>query len=242
MRRRLKIIYTILLLIIFQSLQGQTYWCCNCAENTKTEPRLPGVLVATPADTVTWFNKNWLPGDIFLNSGEIVRNINIKYSGLLDELFWLEPKSGKPVKIDKEAIQKFHFQSVRGDTSVNFRKIKIKRELSNDSIEVLGQEIYRGNLSLFVRHTFYVRQREIINTNSGIIQRDSYEEDPLYIICFMNKKTVALKGLTRKNLYAFAPDKKEQIKQFFNQSRHLKVETNDEIKVLMQFLGSVINQ
>ena len=239
MKIKLILINIIFLIITIQSLYCQTDCCCNSTDKSNYERELSGELFALTLDTITWFNKDWTSGDIYLSDGEIIRNKQIKYNGLLDELFWLEPKSGKTIKLDKEAILKFHFLNLRGDTSVYFRKLKIKRYILTDPSEVFVQEIYNGKLSLFVFHTFFVERREIVAKNNVYFEREIYEEKPGYFLSFTNNRTIGLESLTRKNLYILIPDKKEQIKQFFKLARKVKIETYPHMVLLMKFLNSV---
>lgn len=239
MKSRLILVCTISLIITLQSLYCQTDCCCNSTDKFNFERELSGELIALTLDSITWFNKDWVAGDIFLSDGEIIRNKQIKYNGLLDELFWMEPKSGKPIKLDKEAILKFHFLNLSADTSVYFRKLKVKLDILSDSSEVFVQEIYNGKLSLFVLHTFFVERREMVAKNNIYFEKEFYIEKPGYFLSFTNNRTIALKSLTRKNLYIFIPDKKEQIKQFFKQARSIKIETYPDMLTLMKFLNSI---
>jgi hypothetical protein len=241
MRTWLILIVTIILIINAQALNGQADSCCNYIDKLTYEPGLSGEISALPFDTVTNFNKDWLLGDIFLVDGGIIRNKYIKYNGLLDELFWIEPKSGKTVKLDKEAIMQFHFQDVQGDTSVYFRKIKVKQDILTDSSETYGQVIYEGNLSLFVLHTFRLIRTELTRRNGILFENGIHEEEPVYILKFKNIKTSGYKNLNRKNLYAFAPEKKDQIKRFFKQAKLFRMQNYADIIMLMKFLNSILD-
>ena len=238
MKIRLIIINIVFLIISSQSLFGQTD-CFSSTDKSNYERELSGELFALTPDTITWFNKDWLIGDIFLSDGEIIRNKQIKYNGLLDELFRLEPISGKIVKLDKEAILKFHFLNFNGDTSVYFKRLKLKFDILKDSDEVFVQEIYSGKLSLFVLHTYYVQRREIEAKNNVYFEKEIYKEKPVYFLKYMNNRTVAVKSLTWKNLYTFIPDKKEQIKQFIKLARKVKIETYPHMIMLMKFLNNI---
>lgn len=240
MKAGIFLILTILLMLTMGTLYGQTSCCCECIYKTNTERSLTGEFVEIPKDTITWFRKEWLSGDIMLSDGQTIHNVQIKYNGLVDELFWFEPDSRKTVKLDKEAILQFHFLNIKGDTSIYFRKIKVKRELLKDSSDVFAQEIYLGDLSLFILHTFYIEQREVVTTHNGYIQNDTYAEEPVYILQFRNDKTVSLKSLNRRNLYTLIPDKKDQIKQFFKQTKRVKIVSYSEIRTLMQFLNTLV--
>lgn len=218
----------------------------NIAATNETiiEPFLSGELFLPdlPPDITTYFNREWLAGDIRLTDGRIIRNKRIKYNGLLDELFWLKPESNLTIKLDKESILQFHFLNFQGDTSVYFRKLKVKRENFNDSIEIFGQELFHGSLSLYVLHSFYFKGTETVQKNKSYILKDIYKEDPVYYAQFLNNKVVGFKRFSRKNLYAFLPDKKDQIRNFIRESISGKIKTNPEIIELVQFLSSIVDQ
>ena len=68
--------YTIFLIISFQSLQCQRSLFNDYVDLTASEICLTGELY-TPdfiIDGTTYFNSEWLPGDIYLSNGEVVRN------------------------------------------------------------------------------------------------------------------------------------------------------------------------
>lgn len=242
MKIRLIFVNIIFLIINVQSLSGQVDCYFNVTDKSTYERELSGELFAPTLDSITWFTQDWVYGDIFLSDGEIIRDKQIKYNGLLDELFWLEPKSGKTIKLDKEGILKFHFLNLDGDTSVYFRKLKLKQDILTDSREVFVQEIYNGKLSLFVLHTFHVERKEIFANNNVYFEREIYLEKPEYFLNFTNKRTVAVKSLTWKNLCIFIPDKKEQIKQFFKLARKVKIESYTHMILLMKFLNYIVDQ
>jgi hypothetical protein len=197
---------------------------------------------ASPPDIVTYFNKSWLIGDIWLTDGTVVKNKKIRYNGLLDELLWQEPKSNQIIKLDKEAILRFHFHDFEGDTTVYFRKIYVLRNILNDSIETYVQELYNGDLSLFVSHAFYLLRKDKIQMGETYYLKDIYKEEPVYYLKYLNNQFVGFKRYSRKILYAFVPDKKEQIKQYLKANRTWIIKTNPEIIRLVQFLSSIVDQ
>jgi hypothetical protein len=239
----------ILLQSIILGIASWTSFCqtgYNCFDNNEidSEPSLYGELFlpASAPDIGTYFNKTWLPGDIWLTDGSMIQNKKIRYNGLLDELFWLEPESNQTVILDKEAILRFHFQNIMGDTSVYFSKLKVKRSVLTDSSEIFAQELYHGNLSLFILHTFYLDHKETVQINNNYILKDIYKEDPVYYIKYTTNNVVGFKRFSRKSLYAFEPDKKDQIKKFFKENRLITIETNPELIRLMQFLNSITDK
>ncbi len=236
--------YTIFLIISFQSLQGQRSLFNDYVDLTASEICLTGELY-TPdfiIDGTTYFNSEWLPGDIYLSNGEVVRNKLIKYNGLIDELLWKEPKSGSIIKLDKEAIMQFHFLNLNRDSTIYFRKTKIKKNVLADSSEVFEQVLYEGSLSLFVLHAYKTAGTELIRKNGVLFEKNVYTEEPTYFLRLRNNKAVGFNNLNRKNLYTFLPDKKDQIKRFFKQIKQTKIQTYPDIIMLMKFLNSIVNQ
>jgi hypothetical protein len=236
--------YSFLFLITFQTASCQVTGCCSFKNSITSDPAIPGELFifAGPIDNTTWFNKEWLLADLSLSNGEIARNRYIKYNGLLDELLLREPESSIIVKLDKSAILQFHFLNNQGDTTVYFRRLNVKRDLVPDSTEIFGEEIYRGKLSLYVFHTFYIERREVSAKNGVYFQNDIYTEVPIYYFRFMNNKTIGMKSLNRKSLYVIAPEKKEEIDNYYKKNKPGKNFDKSGLIRLTQFLSSIVNQ
>jgi hypothetical protein len=187
----------------------------------------------------THFNKEWLLTDILLTDYRLVRNKMIKYNGLLDELFWLEPESNQTIKLDKEAIMKFHFLNFQGDTTIRFRKIKVKRDIFKDSSEIFVQDINNGTLSLLISHSFYFAGKEPVRMNQLYYMKEIYNEEPVYYLEFPDNKLIEFRKFSRKNLYKSIPDKKEMIRRYFRESASGKIQTVQEILDFVQFLSSI---
>jgi hypothetical protein len=232
---------TIIILFMSKLLSGQINCCCNDIEKSASGPFLPGELFVPgqPVDITTYFNQEWLEGDIFLSSGEIVRNKSIKYNGFLDELFWHEPGSENIIKLDKEAIRQFHYLNFNGDTSVYFRKIKIKLNSVSDSAEIFVQKIYDGNLSLFVSHTFYIDRRELVYSKGITLEKEIYREKLVYYLRSANNRTFVTTNLSPGGLSAFFPGKKEKIRGFFRLNKLGKIISNSDLIRVTQFLGTL---
>lgn len=230
--------------MILQSGYGQISDCCSLKNQISYNPSLPGELFRplVSIDNSTWFNKDWLTADIEMANGEIVRNKEVKYSGMLDELIWNEPQSNATVMLDKAAIKRFHFLNNKGDTSIYFSSLRVKRDMVADSSDIFGQEIYRGKLSLYILHTYFIERREVSAINGVYGEIDIYAEVPVYYFKFLNNKTVGMKKLSRKNVYEMAPDKKDEINTFFRKNNPGKDFDNAELITLTQFLNSILYQ
>jgi len=244
MKPQIILAYAILLIIDCQNSYGQRYNSVNTYDLTGSESCLTGEFFSPDkfVDATTYFNSAWLAGDIYLSNGEVVRNKLIKYNGLLDELFWQEPKSQNIIKLDKEAIQQFHFRNINGDTSVYFRKIKFKRNILADSAVAFGQVIYNANSTLFVIHTFKKEGTELIRKNGSPFEKDVFTEEPIYFFSFANNKTFVTRSLKRNSLYAFSPGNKDRIKEFLKANRIGKSINNAYLIRLTQFLSTLVNE
>lgn len=240
-----KIVFSIviLLMIAIQNLNGQSLTYPNNSDLYNTEWCLTGELFVSDftVDSRTNFYSEWVSGNIYLANREVVRNKLIKYNRFHDQLFWLEPKSNNIIKLDKESIVRFHFSDINGDTSVYFRKIKIKRNLVADSVSVFAQEIYCGSSSLFIVHALKENGTELVRKNGILSEEIVYTEAPIYFFKFANNKTFVTKSIKRNRLYAFSPENKEKIKAFTKTNKPGMNHDDLYLIKLTRFLGTLVN-
>ena len=216
MKTKILLLHFILLIIAIYDLNGQNNGSTNDINQPDCIQCLTGELFAPvqAIDPETWFNKEWLPGDIYLSNGEIVRNKLIRYNGSLDELFWKEPKSGNTIKLDKEPIVQFHFQNLNGDTTVYFRKIRVKKNVLSDSSNVFGEVIYDKINSLYILHTFNIKGTEIVRTSGTTYEKIIYEKIPVYVFRFTKNKSFVTRSLSRRSLILFVLIRKTELMSF----------------------------
>jgi hypothetical protein len=191
---------------------------------------------ALSPDITTYFNREWQEGTVQLDDGRLVRNVKLRYNGLLDELFWLEPASNKTIKLDKQSVLRFHFLNIQGDTSVYFRRLKVKRDNFSDSMEVFGQELYFGKISLYVMHSFYFEKQVTVQMHRSNILKDVYKEEPVYYVEFPDAGVAGFRKFTRKNLAPYFPQKEKEIRKFFSESGAFRIKNRHEIRNLIQYL------
>jgi len=208
--------------------------------NIDSESLLSGELFdpASTPDISTYFNREWLSGDIRLTDGRIIRNKKIKYNGLIDELFWLETVSNRTIKLDKESILQFHFLNFQGDTTIHFIKTKLKQDIFTDSTEIFLQEVKKGNLSLLISHSYYFAGKEAVRMNRNLYLKEIYKEESVYYLSFPENRIIEFKRFSRKNLFASIPDKKDLIKQYLRESISGNIRTDQEILDFFLFLSS----
>lgn len=234
----------IAVLIILASGSG-TAFCQtsgdNVSKNIDYESLLSGELfdLSLTPDLSTYFNTEWLAGDILLANGRMARNNKIRYNGLLDELFWLEPVSNQIIKLDKESILQFHFLNFQGDSTIRFRKIRVRKDIFTDSADIFVQEINHGKVSLMISHSFYFAGKETIRTDKGAFLKDIYKGEPLYYLRLPDNRLVEIRRFNRKNIYTVLSSRKELIRQYFRDNSSGKISTGREIQDFVQFLSSV---
>lgn len=216
---------------------------CNCPgmNDLTSEPQLSGELYTSSSfqpEPVTYFNREWLPADIMLADGGTLRNKMIRYNCQLDELFCLEPEFNQVLKLDKEGIKQFHFYNSQGDTSVWFKKLRVKKDLVADSSDVFVQQLYQGDASLFMLRTFYFDHREVVRVNNNYILKDIYKQDPVFYLKYAGNKIAEFKVFTKKNLLVLFPEKNDQIRSFFREASSFRIKSEPELVKLMGVLNS----
>jgi hypothetical protein len=213
----------------------------NTPKNIDYESLLSGELfdLSLTPDLSTYFNTEWLAGDILMINGRMARNHKLKYNGLLDELFWLEPVSKQIIKLDKESIYQFHFQNFHGDSTIRFRKIRVRKDIFIDSADIFVQEIIYGKVSLMISHSFYYAGKTTVRTDKGTFLKDIFKEEPVYYLRFPDNGFVELRRFTRKNIYTVLSARKDLVRQYFRDSNSGKIRTSREIQDFVQFLSSI---
>ena len=241
MKDNLLLVLLILTVINPLPLHGQKNCCCGFPDDNISQPYLSGefFLPDQQLDTLTYFSNAWLAGDIKLTDGAFVRNKLLKYNGLLDELFWLEDESKRTIKLDKEAIQQFLFRDHQHHTSAYFEKITVRPDIISDSVDIFGEVVCRDKVSLYQFHAYMVEGREQYYREGVAYQKVIYAPQPVYYFRFMNNKTVGLKELNRKSLYALMPGTKKEINQFFRENEPGKYKDRVWLILLTRFLSTL---
>ena len=135
----------------------------------------------------------------------------------------------------------FHYQNVNRDTTVYFRKIKVKRNALSDTSEVFGELIYDKSNSLYILHTFNIKGTEIVRTNGTTFEKINYEKIPVYVFMFTKQKTFITRSLSRRSLCSFCPEKKDRINEFLEETKLGRSLNNFYLREVAQFLGTIIN-
>ncbi|MGE5406147.1 MAG: hypothetical protein ACM3NR_00435 [Methanosarcina sp.] len=222
--------------IILNASLLQTGLCQNNFGRLNTKPCLTGELFSTEKLSFdTWFNKEWAQGEILLVDGTVSRDSMIRYNSFLDELFWLEPVSGRTVKLDKLAIDEFRIINPAENKNIIFRRLHTNSFFLADSTDIFAEVLYSGGITLYLRHYFYFQGTQVTGPNNNRRLKDIYLESPVYYIKLKNN-VLSEVHLRRKNLYALFPDKTDAIRKYW---RNHVVSTPEEITWLAEFLDTL---
>lgn len=215
-------------ILISPTITGQVAQNEKSGSETPLFINIAGELYTGVLQPDTYLNPEWTEGDMLLETGEKISNIFLRYNGLTDELFWKEPVADKIIKVDKELVKGFHFNDFRGDTTVYFKRMKIKKDYVSDSAFCFLQEIDFSRIRLYIYHSKFFLKRETYSLNRKTSIRDVYIEEPVWFIESGSKLSVFRK-VTRKALIAAYPDKSEMIKKYFRNSASGRIRTSAEM-------------
>ncbi len=183
----------------------------------------------------TYLNPDWIEGDLLLESGGKIGNVFLRYNGLTDELFWREPILNNVIKVDKESVKGFLFNEFRGDTTVIFRRMKIKKDFAGDSALCFLQEIDFNKIKLFIYHSKFFLRKENYSVNGKISMRDIYIEQPVYFIRSHSGLSV-FKKLNVHSLCKAYPDKSDVIRKYIRNNATGRLNTHNEIINILHYL------
>jgi hypothetical protein len=241
MRIVLPAFFIVVLILLSFTGSSQDGYPCIPSGIDKKEALITGELlkVASMPDAATDFNTFWLNGDVYSSFGGVIRNRQIKYNCLLDELFLYGPGTNQVIKLDKESVSGFHFYNFKGDTSIYFSRIWISRPGLVDSAEIFARELFKGEISLYVMHSLYFLRSEAVRINNVYIMKDIYKEEPVYIIVLPDGRSFGMKRLIRRKLDDIFPGLENGIRKYLNDSPSGSLKTIPEIVSLIAFLNSV---
>jgi hypothetical protein len=207
-------------------------WCsCSDAMDESFRVSLKGQVYMGSAGLrgTEFFKPDYLRGSIFMEDGGVAENVQLKYNGRIDELLLLPPNSVKEIMLDRYFIREFCLKNDVDSSMLDFKKIKVPKESTNDTIEIFGQLLYHDNLSLFAyRHYEYIR--EIVeNINDRPVSWDIYGPSFVYYFQLPNSQMIAFKSFRKKDLYKLFPGNEELMKNLFREKHIRKFRKEEDL-------------
>jgi hypothetical protein len=233
----------IILFITFLTLgnsQAQETKLCNCDNQTEsiTEPKLIGELFSPKKSIIGSQNfiDEWLDGVVLLSNNITVKNKLLRYNGFIDRVIWLVPGCLQQVKLDKESVDGFCLNANDTDQPLCFKKIKIKEELTADSVIVYAQELYNNRLSLYAYRKVEFSGREITN---GKYYTDKFSKVNIYFFKLGNK-TTGFKRFKKRDILKLFPGKKEQINNQFSTYKQRRFKSEQDLVRIAELLNGIV--
>ena len=95
-----------------------------------------------------YFN-DWVKGDVYLENGDVIYNIYLRYDKFMDEVLWLRETDFKTGVLPRGDINGFVIYNERKELLAEFSRRRIKLPYKSDSSETFLQILVKGNLELF---------------------------------------------------------------------------------------------
>ena len=151
------------------------------------------------------FYKSWLPGELLMSNGMIVKNKFLGYNSLLDELIWMRTTDYQQVILNKKIIAGFSLYDTKNQKIAEFRKFQVKNWLTGDSAYNYLQVLVEGKISLYVQ-----RKVVVLSSINEFQDQDQYyllKEGRLYSLVpnrwflfrIMGNDKTKMKTIVRKN-------------------------------------------
>lgn len=201
-------------------------------------PKLTGSLLIERKQYVgsQYLNEDWASGTITLNSGEILNGLMLKYSGLNDELIWLNTHNYGIVRIDKQLINEFSI-NLSNDGVRKFKKMTFPTMERKDSLQTIFLEsVIEDKLSLYVARKIKYAGNQVLTIN-GIKQKHTVlEPAPVYYIQYRSSELKKLKRLRKKDFISLFPSETIEINSIFNK-HHLRINNETDLIMLISLMN-----
>ena len=93
--------------------------------------------------------RDWARGDVYLENGDVISNIFLRYDQYMDEVLWLRETDFKTGVLPRGDIMGFVIYNERKEPLAEFLRRRIKLPYKSDSSETFLQVLVKGNLELF---------------------------------------------------------------------------------------------
>lgn len=95
-----------------------------------------------------YFNE-WAKGDVFLENGDVIPLIFLRYDKFMDEVLWLRETDFKMGILPRGDINRFVIYTAQRDIMAEFMRRKIKLPYKSDSSEIFLHLLVKGDLELY---------------------------------------------------------------------------------------------
>lgn len=121
-----------------------------------------------PSNNIQYY-KDWADGEVYLTSGNIVKNELLRYNCFLDELLWARKTDFQIGVVYRSTVSEFVLYEKDSNKRLIFRNIRLKNSLLNDSVNSYLQVLVEGELTLFAK-----RKAKKISSFNDLVRNDEY--------------------------------------------------------------------
>lgn len=232
----MKIRFIILLIVHVLTLRifAQDKYC-NCNTDSEQasdfEVKLIGkAFINIYPGRIKQFYKNWLPGELQMSDGTIVKNKILGYNCLLDEVIWMRTTDYQQVVLYKKAITGFTLYDSNNKETSEFKKFYLKKSSVGDSTGTFLQVLVKGRLTLLVERKvvllrnadeFQVQDQYYLLKDDGELNKLVPNRRSLFRLMNNEKDENRMKVVVRKN-FLFIKKEPKLIKaiQLFNEENN----------------------
>lgn len=143
---------------------------------------------------------NWQSGDVFLLTGDVIKNQLIRYNIYSDDLIWFETSSNAFVKLDKGLISGFNMHLKDTGSTIHFVKVNLKEEQSELKSSIFLQRLLAGDISVLAhRKVVQTGRTESVFIAGKAHQRLLLLPSNKYYISFNGGRLISI-SLSKKSL------------------------------------------
>ena len=201
------------------------------------EPRLSGEVFHMKSGFIgkQFYNEDWTPATLKLNSGELIYNKKLKYNSLLDELIWLQDNSFRQIKLEKHFISEFWFNTSPG-VSAHFKKVKAKFQQMTDSAEIFIEVLQERPAELLVFRSVRMEGHEDEVKNGVLYTHEILKPFPIYFLRLPDQSRITLQKIRKRILLkALNENNRAKIKEIIQQN-HLSLRNEKDLIQLVNLI------
>jgi len=169
--------------------------------------------------------KDWLQGKILLSTGDTIFCKSLKYSGLSDELIWLNNFNYGIFKLDKPLIKEFWLSN--DIQNFHFKQINVSNSAKDSVKNIFAEVKTEGILSFYIQRKISYQWPQYLIVDNVRQKYEVIEPSPVYYFKLPTNQFYSLTNLTRKSFLQLFPENKKAITKIINDNRlNLKRESD----------------
>ncbi|ADQ79184.1 hypothetical protein Palpr_1035 [Paludibacter propionicigenes WB4] len=182
-----------------------------------------------------FFNKDWTEGDILLSNGTMIYKKSLKYSGLLDELIWLNSLNYGKFKLDKSSISEFWLKNI-SENDIHFKRINASDTSAIRRSDIFAEVKVEGKFSLYIQRKVSVIGSENVRNDNTLTSYDDLKNTPRYYIKLPSNQYLMLTKIRRRAFLRLFPEDKKAINKLIKDN-HLKIKIESDFVKLIELMN-----